>query len=147
MRPFTDLLRQPNVVAKDVDKGTVVLRRRDAPDLLLTRADREAERAAAVGRAGPSPAQPRWQRHADLQRAIEDAFPWSGALPTADRKAFVEELSRQLAAGADLDIYGAVTRLIAEWRSAAAVHADPKHPRLLKRRLTAAASDGSTSSE
>ena len=48
-----DLLRHPNDVTSDVEEGDVMLRRRDQPDLRLSRADRDAERAvafAAVGR-------------------------------------------------------------------------------------------------
>ena len=39
-RPFSDLLRHPKEVTNDVENGDVLLRRRDEPDLRLTRADR-----------------------------------------------------------------------------------------------------------
>jgi hypothetical protein len=137
-RPFSDLLRRPKEVAEDVDAGDVVLRRRDEPDLRLTRADREAQRAdtfSAIGRALRNLAvhNPR-----ALEDALADAFPWLEFLPVTDRRLFVNEFSRVVTAAAAIDSYEPLSQLIREWRATAEVHSDPKLARRLRGPLEAA---------
>lgn len=143
VRPFTDLLRQPNNVAKDVDEGDVILRRRGAPDLRLTRADREVERATAVAGLARALRSLAADGTRVFHRAIEEAFPWTGALPAADRRTFADEVSRLLAAGADLGAYGPVTELVSEWRSRAEAHAAPRRTQRRTRRDPAADTEAS----
>ena len=132
-RPFSDLLRHPKDVAVEVDEGDVVLRRRDEPDLRLTRADRETERAAAFAAFGRTLRNLAVRNPRALGDALEDAFPWLEFLPGADRRAFVEEFSRVAAAAAELDTYGPMSQLVREWRATAEIHADPKLARRLHR--------------
>ncbi|HUP85024.1 MAG TPA: DUF6247 family protein [Acidimicrobiales bacterium] len=137
-RPFSDLLRRPKEVADDVETGDVVLRRRDEPDLRLTRADREAGRAdtfSAIGRALRNLAV---HNPAALDDALGEAFPWMEFLPTRDRRAFLDEYSRIVVAAAVLDSYEPLTELVREWRTTAEVHADPKLARRLRRPVDAA---------
>jgi len=48
-RPFSEFLRQPNDVVSELDEHDVLLRRRNAPALRLTQADRhEARRQVAA---------------------------------------------------------------------------------------------------
>lgn len=136
-RPFSDLLRKPKEVADDVDTSDVLLRRRDEPDLRLTRADRENQRAvtfAAIGRALRNLAV---QNPAALASALEDAFPWVEFLPAADRKLFADEFSRVVTAGASLDDYEVVSQLIHEWRATAEIHAEKRLARTLRRAVAA----------
>lgn len=136
-RPFSDLLRRPKDVTDDVETGDVVLRRRDEPDLRLTRADREASRAdtfTAIGRALRNLAV---HHPAALGAALADAFPWMEFLPAADRHAFLDEYSRIVAAAAALDSYEPLSQLVQEWRATAEVHADPKLARRLRRAVDA----------
>jgi len=136
-RPFSDLLRQPKEVARDVEDGDVVLRRRDEPDLWLSRADREGERAdafTALARALRNLALHSPGAFAD---ALIDAFPWTEFLPPAERRSFGQEFSRVVMAAADLDNVAPVTQLVREWRATAEVHADPKLARRLRRPLEA----------
>lgn len=136
--PFSDLLRRPNDVTGDLDDGDVLLRRRDEPDLRLSRADREAQRTdtfAAVGRALRNLAVHSPRALAD---ALDGAFPWLEFLPSTDRKLFVDEFSRVVSASADLDNYESLSQIINEWRATAEVHADPKLARRLRRPLEAA---------
>ena len=140
MRPFTDLLRQPNDVAKDVEQEDVILRRRGAPDLRLTTADREAERAAAIAGLARALRSLAADSTRVFHRAIAEAFAWSAALPAAERKTFGEEVARALAAGAELNTYGAVAQLIAAWRSTAEVHAQGVHGRRPQERAVASGS-------
>lgn len=137
-RPFSDLLRHPKDVASDLDAGDVLLRRRDEPDLRLTLANREADRAdafAAVGRALRNLA---IHSPIALGDALRDAFPWLEFLPVTDRRVFVDEFSRVVTAATELDNYAPLSQLVREWRATAEVHADPKLARRLRRAIDAA---------
>ncbi len=133
--PFSDLLRQPKKVTDDVEDGDVVLRRRDEPDLRLSRADREAQRAdtfTALGRVLRNLAV---HNPAAFSDALGDAFPWVELLPAADRREFVDEFSRVLMAVADVDNYDPLSQLVHEWRTTAEIHADRKLARGLRRSI------------
>lgn len=132
-RPFSDLLRRPNEVTGDLGQGDVLLRRRDEPDLRLTRADREAERAAALAAFGRTLRNLAVHNRRALDEALADAFPWVEFLPPVDRRSFVDEFSRVAIAAADLDSYGPLSQLLREWRATAEVHADPALARRLRR--------------
>jgi hypothetical protein len=137
-RPFSDLLRKPKEVTDDLDESDVLLRRRDEPDLRLSRADREAQRAdtfSAIGRALRNLAV---HSPAALADALADAFPWIEFLPASDRRLFLDEFSRVVLAGTAFDDYEALSQLVGEWRATAEVHADPKLARRLRRSVTAA---------
>ena len=136
-RPFSDLLRHPKEVTNDVENGDVLLRRRDEPDLRLTRADREAQRAdtfSAIGRALRNLAM---HSPAALNDALGDAFPWMEFLPAGDRRLFLDEFSRVVTASATVDSYDSLDQMVREWRSTAEIHADPKLARRLRRDLDA----------
>jgi len=129
---FSDLLRRPKDVARDVEDGDVLLRRRGEPDLCLLRADRERDRAevfAAVARALRNLAV---HSPAALTGALEDAFPWMDLLPAKDRRLFADEFSRVVIAAADLDNMAPLTQLLREWRATAEVYADPRLARRLR---------------
>ena len=137
-RPFSDLLRKPKEVTDDLEQGDVLLRRRDEPDLRLSRADREAQRVdtfSAIGRALRNLAV---HNPAALADALGDAFPWVEFLPEDDRRLFLDEFSRVVMAAAALDDYEALGQLVREWRATAEVHADPKLARRLRRAVEAA---------
>ena len=136
-RPFSDLLRRPKEVTSDVEEGDVLLRRRDEPDLRLSRADRDADRSAAFAALGRALRNLAVHSPKALEGALGDAFPWLEFLPQADRSAFVDEFSRVVVAAADLDNYAPLGQLVREWRATAEVHADPKLARRLKRPLQA----------
>lgn len=137
-RPFSDLLRRPREVAIDVDDGDVLLRRRDEPDLRLSRADRDEERSRAFAALGRTLRNLAVHNPQVLQGALGDAFPWIEFLPAKDRRTFVEEFSRVIAAAAELDNYAPLGQFIREWRATAEVHADPKLAQRLRRPLLAA---------
>lgn len=137
-RPFSDLLRHPKDVACDVDEGDVVLRRRDEPDLWLSRADREADRSEAFAALGRALRKLAVHSPAALADSLVDAFPWIEFLPAADRRLFVDEFSRILTAAAELDNVTPLTQMLREWRATAEVYADPQLARRLRRKLEAA---------
>lgn len=135
---FSDLLRRPKEVTDELEDGDVLLRRRDEPDLRLTRADREVQRAdtfAAIGRALRNLAV---HSPAALSDALADAFPWVEFLPDADRRQFIDEFSRVVSAAAAVHHFDALSQLLLEWRATAEIHADPKLARRLRRALDAA---------
>lgn len=137
-RPFSDLLRRPKEVSNDVEEGDVLLRRRDEPDLRLTRADRDAERAAAFAALGRTLRNLAVNNPGVLGEAVGEAFPWLEFLPAADRRAFVEEFSRVVVASAELDSYAPLSQLVREWKATAEIHADPKLARRLRKPIDAA---------
>ncbi len=136
-RPFSDLLRRPKEVTSDLDEGDVLLRRRDEPDLRLTRADRDAEQAAAFAALGRTLRNLAMHTPKALESALSDAFPWLEFLPSRDRQLFVKEFSRIVIAAAEIGNYAPLNQLIREWRATAEVHADPKLARRLRRPLEA----------
>lgn len=136
-RPFSDLLRHPNEVAGDVEAGDVLLRRRDEPDLRLTRADREADRAAAFAALGRTLRNLATHDPKLLGTALGDAFPWLEILPPKDRDAFVDEFSRVVVAASELDSYSLLTQLVREWRATAEIYADPELARRLAKPIRA----------
>jgi hypothetical protein len=136
-RPFSDLLRRPKDVAEDVEDHDVVLRRRDQPDLRLSRADREAERAQAFAALARALRNLAVHNPGALVDPLAEAFPWLEFLPDKDKRLFVEEFSRVVPAAADLDNVVPLTQLVREWRATAEVHADPKLARRLRRPLEA----------
>jgi hypothetical protein len=124
-RQFSEFLRQPNEVVAELVEHDVVLRRRGAPALRLSRADRDESRAMALIAVTKILRTLVDQMPAVMSAAVTDVFPFATFLPEEDRKAFFKELTQTLAASADLDNFARVAQLIKEWRATANVHAEP----------------------
>ena len=131
-RQFSDLLRHPKEVTKVLDDGDVLLRRRDEPDLRLTRADREADRTEAFSVLARTFRHLALHNAAALRDALAEAFGWMEYLPARDRRLFVDEFARVVSAVAEFDNYGPLSQLVREWRATAEAHADPKLARRLR---------------
>ncbi len=136
-RPFSDLLRYPKQVTEDLEDSDVLLRRRDEPDVRLSLADRDADRARALVALGRTLRNLAVHNPGPLAEALAEALPWLEFLPPGDRNLFAEEFSRVIAASAELDNYAALSQLLGEWRATAEVHADPRLARRLQRPLQA----------
>lgn len=136
-RQFSDLLRHPKDVTSDVDESDVLLRRRDEPDLRLSRADREADRADAFTALTRALRNLATHNPGALSDALGDAFAWLEFLPGSDRRTFVDEFARVVTAAAELDNYAPLTQLVREWRATAEIHADPTLARRLRRAVDA----------
>lgn len=122
--PFSDLLRSPNVVVSDLERGDVVLRRRDAPDLRLTLAGRDEDRSAAFAMVGRTLRNLAAHSPDALGDAVSSEFPWTSLLPPADLEEFLAEFTRSIMAASEIDSFAAVGQLLHEWRATAAVHSD-----------------------
>lgn len=124
-RQFSDLLRNPKDVTGDVEQNDVLLRRRDQPDLRLSRADREVERTDAFRAMARAFRNLALHNRGALGDALVDAFGWMEFLPASDRKQFADEFARVVTAAAEIDNYGPLGQLIREWRATAEIWADP----------------------
>ena len=129
---FSELLRHPNDVTDDLEDGDVLLHRRDEPDLRLSRADRETERTSAFATLGRTLRNLAVHDPAPLEAALAEEFPWVELLPARDRREFLQEFSKVVAATMELDDYQALTQLIREWRATAEVYADPRLAKRLR---------------
>jgi hypothetical protein len=123
--PFSDFLRKPKEVAKELDRGDVVLQRRDGPDMRVALADRWAAQTTAVSMLAGA------LRHfgpAELEKLAEtlvESLPWVGFLPQKDRVEFVQELIQCLEASASVDNFAPFGELLEDWRTTASIWADP----------------------
>lgn len=136
-RPFSDFLRQPNEVVADLADHDVVLRRRNAPALRLSEADREEDRDEAFDALARLLRNLLAHSPAGLEATIDEAFPWVAFLPRKDRSLFVDELTRTLLAVSMIDNFAPVGQLLREWKATAEIHADPRLARRLRRSLDA----------
>ncbi|MDE3074726.1 MAG: hypothetical protein KGJ86_04800 [Chloroflexota bacterium] len=137
-RQFSDLLRHPKEVTGELEEGDVLLHRRDAPDLRLTRADREAQRVEAFSALARAFRNLAVHKPGELAEVLADAFAWLEFLPEPDRRLFVSEFARLLTAAAEVDTYAPLGQLVREWRATAEVYADPTLARRLGQPIAAA---------
>jgi hypothetical protein len=135
--PFSELLREPKTVVRDLDDGDVLLRRRGAPALRLTLVDRDAQRADAYALVGRALRNLAVHSPTALGEALLDEFPWTSFLPKADRAQFIDDFTRTVVAAAELDNFAPLAQLVDEWCATAEIHADPKLARRLRRPITA----------
>ncbi|RJO75243.1 hypothetical protein D5S18_17980 [Nocardia panacis] len=123
---WSELQRDPKSVAALADQGDVRVRRRDGAPLLLTREDRvkaQSEGAIIAARALRNIA-----THLSPEVAMTgliDEFPWVDCLPESAQRQFVSDFVRGFQVSAELDQWSVLTQTIAEWRSTAAIRADP----------------------
>lgn len=121
---LTELLRSPRTVVAGLDRGDVVVRRRDGDDFVILSLARYRDESAAVGlvaamlRSAPS-------LPGTLGNALQAHLPWVRFLPEADREQFAEELLDTIAAAASLGTFAPVSVLVHQWRHTAEVWADP----------------------
>jgi hypothetical protein len=136
-RPFSEFLRQPNDVVAELADHDVVLRRRNAPSLRLSEADRDEERDEAFDALARLLRNLLMHNPPRRDAAIDEVFPWAMFLPRQDHKTFVDELTQTLVAVSMIDNFSPVGQLLREWRTTAEIHADPRLARRLRRSLDA----------
>jgi hypothetical protein len=136
-RPFSEFLRQPNDVVAELADHDVLLRRRNAPSLRLSEADRDDERSEAFEALARLLRNLVAHTPGGLEQTVADVFPWATFLPKRDRNAFIDELTTTLMAAAGLENYGPVGQLLREWKATAEIYADPKLARRLRRAIDA----------
>ena len=106
----------------------ILLRRRDAEDLVLTTAARAEQDQVVMG--ATSRMFVEMMRTPQGRTLVLDvlpaSFPWVRYLPAHDVREFAVDLVDALGAAASLDSTAAVAQLLVEWRHTAEVHADPE---------------------
>ena len=107
-RPFSEFLRQPKSVVAELVDHDVLLRRRNAPALRLSQADRDDDRSEAFEALSRLLRNLAVHSPSALDGAVDDVFAWVTFLPKADRKLFVEELTRTLVGAAAVENYSPV---------------------------------------
>ncbi|OGQ13660.1 MAG: hypothetical protein A2138_01490 [Deltaproteobacteria bacterium RBG_16_71_12] len=122
---WSAFLREPTSVEPLLAKGDVLLKRRDAEPLRLTRAtgDDATRQALATAARLLAPAAGEEVRER-LDRDVAARLPWTRFLPDEDRKLFVKEFIREFEACADLGDFTALGRLLVGWKNTATLHAE-----------------------
>ncbi len=123
---WSELQRDPKSVAALADQGDVRVRRRDGVPLLLIREDRA--RAQSEGSVIAARALRNIAVHLSPEVAVNgliDEFPWIACLPESARWQFVVDFVRAFQASAELEQWSVLAQTITEWRSTAAIYADP----------------------
>jgi hypothetical protein len=127
---LSDLLNKPKATLALLDTNRrLVLRRRDAEDLVLTTAERAAADTAVV--------RDTTRLFAELMRAdpmvmslavqvLPAIFPWVRHLPGDAKEEFAAEWLATLRAAAGMENNAAVEGVVAAWRSTAEIYADPE---------------------
>ncbi len=132
---FRDLLREPKRVSEVVDRERrLLIHRRGAPDLVVTRADLFEDELAGASGLG------RLLRNllahvppSEVGEVVADALPWTRFLSEEGRSELTAELGATLDACAELETFVALGQLLAAWKATAAAQADPE----LRARLAA----------
>lgn len=137
-RQFSELLRHPKDVARDVDASDVLLKRRDEPDLVLSRADRDDDRSEAFEALARTIRTLASHNPDILSEALGESFAWLEFLPAVDRSAFVAEFARVVVASSDIGHYEPVSQVIREWRATAEILAVPSLAKRLRESIDAA---------
>jgi hypothetical protein len=133
--PFSEFLHRPAAAAERLNVIRALrLRRRDADDLALVRADQMEREAVVVDftarllagliRSGSLEA---------VRRVLVEALPWLTFLPEADVDQLLSELVTVTQGAASLDNLTPVAVLLTQWRHTAEVYSDPHLLEILTR--------------
>jgi len=121
---FSDLLQQPTRVASAVEeRGRVVLHRRNAPDLVLSRASDLSELGSFARLLS------RMVKHLPAEELVEtvaEALPWTRYLDDDERTEFVTDLPAVIHDCEELGTFAPLEIYLTQWRDTAAILADPE---------------------
>ena len=125
-RTLSQFVQTPTQVIADLDNGDVVLTRRGAASLRLSRADKadgEAKAVAALAQLiGASLDDNVTDR---LVEHLGDTFPWIEFLPPEDQHTFLKSFLRLARACASVNSFDRLGILLEAWQATAAAYADP----------------------
>jgi len=134
---LSDLLNKPKATLALLDTNRrLVLRRRDAEDLVLTTAERAAADTAVVRDTTRLFAEMMRTEPMVMALAVQvlpAIFPWVRHLPDEAKEQFAGEWLATLTAAAEMNNNAAVEGTVASWRSTAEIYADPELYAILTR--------------
>ncbi|MEV0279431.1 hypothetical protein AB0I22_23995 [Streptomyces sp. NPDC050610] len=127
---FSELINKPKAtLAGLAGAKRILLRRRDAEDLVITtaaRVEQDAQIMSAGTRMFVALVRHDTAARSLLLEIIPEAFPWVRFLPEKSVRAFAAELAEVLPAAESLGNMSAVATTIAAWQHTAEVHSDPE---------------------
>lgn len=134
---WSDLITKSGQTAERLARSraqSLLIKRRDAEDLvLLTAARAEEEQAVVTTTARLFTALLRQSSGMQLLAdAVLDIFPWVRFLPPHDADVFAKDLIETLRAVEELDTAAPFLQVITEWRHTAEAHADPELAAVLR---------------
>lgn len=126
---FSAFLRTPKEVIEQLDGGDVVLTRRDAEPLRLSKARRVDHETDALSALSQMIAASLDEDRCDLIAGhLADPFPWIEFLPETARRSFVGEFFRTARACASVDNFDRLGVVIAAWAGTAEAYAKGLDP-------------------
>lgn len=127
---FSELVnRNRRTLARLEDSRSLLLRRRDGEDLVLTTASRAEQDRTVVSAATRMLLAMARREPGSMELLLDllpDAFPWVRFLPEPDLHAFAVELVDAMRAADSVGNNASVAQLLVEWQHTAEVHSDPE---------------------
>ncbi len=137
--PYSNFLRGPNEVLRELQEADVVLERRDDENLVLMTYRRFAAREQGTALAAHLVADFARENPGSIEGLLEGGLPWLHWLPEGERALAVKEILQDLLAGASTGLYAPFAQTLVEWQDTAMVWSDPE---LAKRLTSSFAGDG-----
>ncbi|MDR2374708.1 MAG: hypothetical protein LBD77_11600 [Bifidobacteriaceae bacterium] len=119
---LSELLRRPNQIISQTEKGAVTITRRDGADLLIMKAEDERRRregvnlASAIMRAAVAAG-------GDFAAALATVFGWTRLLTSRELESFAQDVEKSLWAAVDLDRYELFLLEVGRWSATAETYA------------------------
>lgn len=127
---FSELVnRNRRTLARLEGSRSLLLRRRDGEDLVLTTASRAEQDRTVVSAATRMLLAMARREPGSMELLLDllpDAFPWVRFLPETDLHAFAVELVDTMRAADSVGNNASVAQLLVEWQHTAEVHSDPE---------------------
>jgi len=123
---FSALLRTPNEVIERLEQGDVLLTRRDAEPLRLSKARSAQTESDTLSALAQLIAASLDDDACDrLVNRLADPFPWIALLPSKFQKEFIEEFLSTARACASVGRFDRLTIALNAWQSTAEAYANP----------------------
>jgi hypothetical protein len=123
---FSAFLRDPKTVTATLERGDVLIERRDGGNFVLRTTEREQRERRAIGFLSWALAHSDADELAARLGSDDGPFPWVRYLPASDRERLIRDLAEALRTAADLGNYAAFDLTVEQWRHSAEIWADPE---------------------
>lgn len=124
--PFSKLLREPNEVVKQLDEGDVLISRRGAEALRLSKAGEAEQEVDAMQAMAQLIAASLDEDTCDrIATRLVEPFPWIAFLPMKQCREFVGDFLRVSRACASVGRFERLSSTLNAWRATAEAYADP----------------------